>query len=36
MKPMHKDLAILLLIGLIGAAIFLLNYKLLGKTRWTD
>jgi hypothetical protein len=31
---LHHDLAILLLIGLIGAFVFVLNYKLIRKTRW--
>jgi hypothetical protein len=29
-----RDITIILAIGLIGALIFLLNYKLLRKTRW--
>jgi hypothetical protein len=33
-KAVHRDLGILLAIGLIGAVVFLLNYKLLRKTRW--
>ena len=34
MNALHKDLGILLLIGLIGAFIFVVNFKLIGKTRW--
>lgn len=34
MSSTSKDLLILILIGLISAALFLVNYVLVGKTRW--
>jgi hypothetical protein len=31
---LHRDLAVVLLIGVIGALMFVVNYKLIRQTRW--